>query len=209
MTEPKKEPAAADDGVVEAREVLLTWIKERVKDAEILAQEIVVGLFTPNDRPDPPERLIFSERLDPKKTDLVVFVNDILDQALEDCERAPGHHKFAVRVRGDSRSKRFSLYTKNVASERFEGCTPEALARVAQEIEREGIEEEDRKVWVRFAAAAVSNTAQFTKPPTEADKPKKPGTSRSFNTIAPDVVSGYAVRVADEMLRAFRARWKR
>lgn len=204
MTEPKK-GAAADDGVTEAREVLLTWLKERVKDAEILGQEIVVGLFTPTGRDDVPERLIFSDRLDPKKNEITAFVETLLDQALEDCERAPGHHRFAVRVRGDSRSKRFSLYMKNVA---FEGCTPEALAAVARDIDREAEVERDQKIWVRFAAAAVANTAAFTKPP-EGEKPKKPGTSRAFNMIAPDVVSGYASRVADEMLRAFRARWKR
>lgn len=182
------------EGVADAASALVPWLSERLKDAQILKQEIVVVLVQIIDEREVP---VFSDRYDAGKDALSAFVDGLLDSAIESCYQRPGRNRFMVRIKGDSRQKSFVLHAPNVGAEGRLASSP---------VTSEDIE--DRRAWIAFGAAAVSNTAQITKI-SEETRSKKPGTSRSFNTIAPDEVSKYATRVADEMLRAYRARWPR
>ena len=192
------------EGMEDAEAAIVPWLTERVKDSQILRQqEIAVLLAQVVEEREIP---IFSDRFDPTADTVVKFVRELLVSAAEACNRQPGRNRFVVKIKGDSRSKRFTLHAPNVA---FEGCTPQALEAIGEEIDRSEREAEDRKVWTRFAAAVLSNTASFTSAPPGEDKPKKPGTTRAWSKVSPDAIVGYAGRVADEMLRAYRARWKK
>ena len=190
------------EGVEDAEAAIVPWLTERVKDSQILRQqEIAVLLAQVIEEREIP---IFSDRFDPEKDIVTSFVRELLGSAAEACNRQPGRNRFVVRLKGDSRSKRFTLHAMNVGEEAAAAPLSDPFGFV-----QAASEGEDRAVWARFAAAVLSNTASFTSAPPAEDKPKKPGTSRAFNKISPEAVVGYAARVADEMLRAYRARWKK
>lgn len=205
----------ASTSAEETREILLPWLKERAKDSEVLGEPLLIMLMMETDEGDRP---VFSDRWDPKKTSAAALVETLLHEAFE-ATSGRTRTRFTIALRGDSRVRRFVLVTAAedddealVSGESREPTTRSPL------IPNESVL--DRVLWALFAAAAVSNTAQMVKPTTD-DKPTMPkGTgggrggspsvaSRQYTSVAADTVAQYATRVANEMLKSYRERWKK
>lgn len=205
------------NGIPEAKAALLPWLKERAKDNAILSEGLFVTLAMVDTNAN---RSIFSDRLDvDAHTNVGEFVDLLLQEAADACASRPGRTMFIVAIRGDSRIKRFVLLT-NVGEDDEDGALVQSdvVIDTAPDGKRTPFTEAmvDRVLWALWAAAAVANTAEFTKP-TYEDKPTKATntggkvtvTSRDAKMIAADSIAHYAARIADEMLKKYRERWRK
>lgn len=206
------------EGIDEAKAALLPWLIERAKDAATLKQPLVGMLFLVRDVTEPAaEQLIFSDPLF-GHDDVDGWVDELLEQAANACDARTGRVRFVVRIKDDSRYRRFTLHSGPIAdaleSNRVLAVDDDRAPERSSFVPSETLI--DRVLWSLFAAAAISNTAQMVKPTTD-DKPSTPkGTggrptvaSRQYTSVAADTVAQYATRVANEMLKSYRERWKK